>query len=328
MLFNSALFSMELPDAALTGQKTKETASNPEFTASYQTIPKELREYVLKFLVTERGTQKQQQLLNAVENIRNLSQSTNSEFINLINETNFTKWLIQELATRYTNGNTVEAAIALRTTGASNWLRDNIEEISEDNLDDAWNEAIKKGQSSVIKFLLDSINQYDFDHYNAFILAIERGHNNIIAALLNDSEVRTFLLHLGSEDHSFIYKAAIKSNNHNAIDQLLSHRVPVNVGTNSTNIPLILAVKNNDLGLVQKLVNAGANVNVLDETKTTPLLRAAVSGNLPIVKFLLEKGANVHLQNSRGGTALMAAQFSNSPDKEEIIKLLQRYGAH
>ena len=340
MVFNS-LFSMELPDAPLAGSKrsspeepsaTQEPTEKKQksaFIHSYQTIPKELKEYILKFLVTERGIQKEQALLNAVENIRNLSHSTNSEFRKLINDPTFSAWLIQELATRYTNGNTVEAAIALRTTGASNWLRDTIEQISEDDVEDAWDSAIKKGQSSVIKFLLDSLGQYDFDYLEALRIAIERGHNNVIAILLNNPLVLTELLHhMNSEDHAYIYRTAINSNNHSAIDQLLSHGVPVNVGTNSTNIPLMLAIKKNDLALVQKLVNAGANVNVLNETKTTPLMLAAFLGSLPLVKFLLENGADVHLKNMRGGTALNAAQHTSTPDKEEIIKLLRRHGAY
>ena len=81
--------------------------------------------------------------------------------------------------------------------------------------------------------------------------------------------------------------------------------------------------------ILQELLKAsGIDVNIPHgDDGVTYLMNAAKLGYLDKVKILLEAGAAVDMVDEEGNNALEYAQQSNSPNKQEIIKLLKEYGA-
>jgi ankyrin repeat protein len=79
-----------------------------------------------------------------------------------------------------------------------------------------------------------------------------------------------------------------------------------------------------NLEAVQQLVSAGVSVNVHDDQDRTPLMWTAFNGHTPVASFLLDKGAEVNARDASGRTALMYA--SSGPFKE-TVELLLKNGA-
>jgi ankyrin repeat protein len=77
--------------------------------------------------------------------------------------------------------------------------------------------------------------------------------------------------------------------------------------------------------IVELLLKQGANVNLKDVGGWTALMNASRHGNYELVELLLKKNADPNIRRESGRTALMSA--ANESGRDEVVKLLLRYGA-
>jgi hypothetical protein len=123
--------------------------------------------------------------------------------------------------------------------------------------------------------------------------------------------------------------------------------------------PLHMAAQAGQKGILEMLLAAKANPNSKNRDGSTPLHYAAASGSVEIVKLLLANGAQINIQNNDGSTPLnwslgsekmMELLLSNkanpnvqdkygqtplgyvkkneSPTRDALVALLQKYGAN
>ncbi len=103
-------------------------------------------------------------------------------------------------------------------------------------------------------------------------------------------------------------------------------------------LPLLEAAADGDLRVVTRLIELGADVNAAGDTflsgnaQMTALEGAARGDHAEICKLLLEKGADPNYSSFSGQTALHYVfedlGFGRNTDREEIIRLLLKYGAN
>jgi hypothetical protein len=75
------------------------------------------------------------------------------------------------------------------------------------------------------------------------------------------------------------------------------------------------------------LLQKGATINAKDHHGNTPLCIAVVLGNARVVEILLDHGANATGTN-RDGNSILYFVSAGTPNRANIIRLLNRYGAH
>jgi ankyrin repeat protein len=83
--------------------------------------------------------------------------------------------------------------------------------------------------------------------------------------------------------------------------------------------PLHFAVKHNDVEVVNALLSAGANPNIKSKNGVTPLHTAAQYNELDVVKALLSAGANPEVEAKNVGTPLHLASQHNEIDVMEAL---------
>ena len=247
---NEFLSNFPMEEGTLTGTKRKSPQENPsekEFSKkskkeiSISTLPKELREYILSFLVTSEGYTQNARLYKAVENIRNFMM-LNKSFKALLEDNRIITVIITELAKRYTGNNKTKAAVILGTKAAGEWLLKNPDEIDMYSSTKLFIDAIKEENKEIINFLLQ------------FVPATVT--SSIASRLGEDTPLN----------------AAIEKNNIPLIDKLLLAGAPVNPVDLLERTPLIVAISLGSYSLVEKLLRAGADPNSQDLLGTTPLL--------------------------------------------------------
>lgn len=94
--------------------------------------------------------------------------------------------------------------------------------------------------------------------------------------------------------------------------------------------PLIQASYSNFADVVDLLIKYKVDLNAIkaDGDAMTALMFAVIQGNAEIVNKLLDAGANANIRRaSNGATAKDFANGLSSPKKEEILDILNRYGA-
>jgi ankyrin repeat protein len=113
--------------------------------------------------------------------------------------------------------------------------------------------------------------------------------------------------------------SAIENNNIKVVNQLIAHKVDLNMRTDSRASPTFCtyAAYLGRLPILAALLDAGADIELTDADLHTPLL-SAIMGNQPdTVDFLIVNGANVNAQNRWGQSAYLLAK-----DYPQVLNLL------
>ena len=345
--------AMELPPSRKRGGQESEeqqlVQKQKVEQTGFQDLPADIRQYLLGFLTTAEGATLNEQLFNAAKNIRNYLSSNKSLFL-LRDDKNLQGFLIKELANRYTSGNLVEAAAALRTRGASKWLVENADENIKKQAGKSLIESINEGQTNKALFILSMFphSAYMNTEFNAVKTAAEAGNYAVLNEILETGftqddlddalfsaagwgfeKIMNLLLLAGADvntldnaDETPLMYAA--ENGHTQIvKNLLEHGALVNIKNDVNNTPLTYAISGGHTKVVKLLLAAGADPNL-----SFPLMNAVNEGNIEAVRLLLETpGIAINTRDDEGQTALGMAQRSNSSNKDEIITLLIFRGA-
>ncbi len=117
---------------------------------------------------------------------------------------------------------------------------------------------------------------------------------------------------------------AVKSGNHNAVQQLLRTRADANTAEADGTTALMWAARAGEVDVVRQLLKAGANVRAANRYGVTPLTLAATNGDAAITRLLLDAGADANTSFPEGETVLMTAARTGTP---EVLQLLLDHGA-
>jgi ankyrin repeat protein len=311
--------AMEQPTSVLEG---KREGKQEYFISPFQSLPKEIRNYIISFLVSAKDVKE------AVENIKNLG-ATSKEFYNLINDLQVLDNLIREISTRFSNS-PATVAIAFMNPSALSWLKEYIERHPQEKegitqrLNNDLLKAVEANNKTVAEFLLNAGADSNVKSGSALTLLHEAafsGNKNIVELLLThgadvnkvDDEGRTglYCIFFG------VYQEIV--------ELLLAYEANVNTADNYGQVPLHWAASRGSNETVELLLHAGADVNTQDQCAFyTSLHWAALKGHKNIVELLLNAGADVNVQDKDGVTPLHNAVFNKDKD---IVGLLYKAGA-
>ena len=300
--------------------------------STFERLPNELKQIILKFLTKAPGRTNEIRLQAAVNNIHNFMTQSKA-FAPFLKDMLATEWIIKELARRYTHNNLIRAAIALHTDVAGQWLANyvgnNNEKRGELNVFLA--EAARLQELDEVEFILkylpSVVNGKTLNGATALMFAAENGDQPMVNYLL---EIPVIDITLKSAWGSTALMFAAKNGFLAIVEQLLAKSAAnINVQNQNGSTALILAAQNGHPEVVKRLLQVpGINVNLRTRQGYTALMFAAIAGYKEIVEQLLAvPGINVNLV-PQGKTAVgMVREFSQSPHKDAVIKLLLDHGA-
>ena len=166
------------------------------------------------------------------------------------------------------------------------------------------------------------------------IMETEKGYTPLlIAADRNNTEMAALLLSAGADANAQLNKSeynvsallmACNKGNSELVNMLLTMGASLYTTDSKGFTALHYAAASGNQKIAQRLLQEGMDVDITSSMYTTPLMLAANEGQLEMVRFLLRVGANPQARNKDGDTVLFFAQESTSPNKQQIIKLLQR----
>ncbi len=164
----------------------------------------------------------------------------------------------------------------------------------------------------------------------------QRGYTPLlIAAQKNNTEISALLLAAGANVNEQLIDSdefnkmspllfACDKGNIKLVYMLLQAGASIYLADSRGFTPLHRASIFGHQNVAQILLQAGTDINVTSFTQTTPLMVAAYEGQVAMVRFLLQQGANPYLADKDGNTALDYARYSHSPNKQQLITLLQQ----
>jgi len=158
----------------------------------------------------------------------------------------------------------------------------------------------------------------------ALILAAEKGHKDIVEALLVQGADVNAKGRYG--DAALI--CAAQNGHTDIVRALLAQGADVNAQNKGGDTALILAAYNGHKDIVKALLDKGADIDVNAQNKggDTALIWAAHNGHTEVVQALLAKGVNINVnaQNKFGNTALIVAAAKGHT---EVVNVLLDKGA-
>ncbi len=333
-------------------EELKEIELRPK-TLPIQKLPNEIKQSILEFLVTAPGATKRARLDNAAENIRTFMRISEA-FKPFAQDQEIIDWLITELADRYAYGDKIEAAIALGTQGAGQWLQDRLQALSgpaDLNNRDAMikdlsgylSNAIASNRISAMAFLIHFFPGFDRQINEAFRQAV-KNNPALVEKMLSISDLRDRIaLDARDADSWTALMDAASYGDERMVEILIKAGANVNLENSTDNTVLMLAVfavenGKGKLNSVKKLIAAGGieGINNIDAVSGYTALTSAIEADdVAMVKILLDAGANPNKiinENREEGeeiaTALTIAEEYSGTHKNEIIKLLRAAGAH
>ncbi|XP_043505230.1 serine/threonine-protein phosphatase 6 regulatory ankyrin repeat subunit B-like [Polistes fuscatus] len=171
--------------------------------------------------------------------------------------------------------------------------------------------AVKRGNETIVKYLLDNGAIYNADVSNKPILLTD---NFKIKNILELTEKLFEYIKLGNET-----KVA---------ECIQTQKEIINARQNNGNTPLHVAIYYDHFNIAKLLLDNKADFSLINDTRDTVLHFATVKGYEVIVETLLEKANRLHdivnVETVNGMTALHLAAKHNSM---KLVKLFLSYGA-
>ena len=186
--------------------------------------------------------------------------------------------------------------------------------------------AAHNGHTAIVEQLLAAganINVANQLGGTALIVAAYNGHTAVVERLLAAGGANA---NAADQQGGTALMVAAQNGHMAVVKRLLAASANINAANQQGGTALMVAAKNGHTAIVERLLAAGANVNAINQYGGTTLMIAAFNGHIDIVRRLLAAKADI-TKTIRGETALKFAQRSESPHKDEIIKLLREAGA-
>lgn len=189
--------------------------------------------------------------------------------------------------------------------------------------------AVRNGHLDVTKYILDTIplerDQLSFyqRRKNALVEAVKSRHVNLVNLLLdydwdiNENKTTTAL------------HCAVKAENHELIDLILSRGADPNVLDAKSQSPIHIAAQKYPQALETLLKERGGvkiDIDLQGKLGRTAIWQATRAGNQTAVEQLLRLSPDLEVKNSKGWTVLHAA--SGKPSKHLLTKLFLDAGAN
>ena len=212
-----------------------------EEQSAFDNLPNELKKLIVSFLISGKGSTQTERLYNAASNIRNLM-LVNKTWKEFIEDFNIHKYIIIELANRYTGGQFIDAAIALATKVAGDILNTAYNRLPNSRLQ--FDER-QQFQIIISQKLVEAAQKNEFSIINFLTSTIRNIPPNIL------DKVLVVLCSNNRVNLSYLEKMIQKGANINGVDE-------------NEITPLHMATLKNNLQLVTWLLNKGANVNSTD----------------------------------------------------------------
>ncbi|MDR4518708.1 MAG: ankyrin repeat domain-containing protein [Nitrosomonas sp.] len=194
-------------------------------------------------------------------------------------------------------------------------------EISEDTINKAFFESIRKGSKPIAQFLISrsaDVNYRGDNGYTALIQAARDGRSHLVKLLLplganvNDA---------ASETGETALILAAKRNRRDVVNQLLASNADLNVQRSTDGMTaLMLAARGGHQLIAHALIEAGAEVDRKLENGATALMLAAQHGHLGVIYVLLAANADVNIKASNGATALTLANVHRHSAAADMLK--------
>jgi ankyrin repeat protein len=270
------------------------------------------------------GATQDQKLYNAIAAIRNFMEA----FPQFYGDAPINKNLIEELAKRYTQGNAMQVAIALATTGSGQWLVAHVGN-NADRIKKVGYELVRAaglGDLSAVRFILayapQVINEKGKEERTSLMAGAFEGHLAVVKRLL---EVPGINVNAQNQQGGTALMAAAQNGHAPVVERLLqAPGINVNSQTQTGATALMFAASKGHAAVVERLLQVpGINVNVQSQPGFTALMFAAQNGHVAIVERLLQvPGINVNQQNQKGSTALtLAAENGHAAIVERLLQM-------
>ena len=160
----------------------------------------------------------------------------------------------------------------------------------------------------------------DFHGNTALAWASTRGHEGVVRALLERSDVSSNTPGTGYGSAPLLWAA---ENGHEGVVRILLERSDINPNESgeAQRTPLMWAARNGHEGIVRMLLERNdINPDKLDSSRVTPLLWASENGHEGVVRMLLERNdVNPNRRNMIGETPLSGASKNGH---EGVVRLL------
>lgn len=121
---------------------------------------------------------------------------------------------------------------------------------------------------------------------------------------------------------------AVFDKNVRAVTALVSQRYNLEESDRDGRTPLINAAATGQHSIVRILLDAGANVNAQDKQGWSSLHFAATKHDVESGSALLMRGASCLLTDQWGNTPLSNAVYYRTPNRNQMIQLLLKYGSN
>jgi|GEM_PF-490248 len=159
----------------------------------------------------------------------------------------------------------------------------------------------------IVKYLMTAgANQNigtSFDAVSPLMIAVNRGHDSVVVALLENNTD----YHLKDRRGWNALMFAIAANEFSLVKILLSKSAEVNIADKRGWSPLMLAAENKDTKILEEVFKFSPNLEMKNELGMTALLVAASNGHPEGLRVLLKAGANVHAVDEVGRDVVMLA---------------------
>jgi ankyrin repeat protein len=115
------------------------------------------------------------------------------------------------------------------------------------------------------------------------------------------------------------FQNAVRSNNLNAISQLISTTNDVNQRGANGKTALMIAARVGDAVLVRKLLDAGADPHTTNINGGTAIMFAAIKGDIETITVLIKSRVDVSVRGSNGWSSLMIAASKGHVNAMRLI---------